>query len=151
VSWDGLAKIQTILETAAAALTPPITIIARGAPFGVSDAQIRWWYEGNEASPAGPDTLGTTQEGLHFVIGVYLPMNGMDIEAAAAADAQIEDADDKIQAGIWADWKLSGSAIDVVVGDSKAGRSHFDNGTQAIALEIPVTWALPDRHSIEVS
>lgn len=153
MSWAGLAKIQTLLESAGAAMIEPITLVRRGAPWSVPQPMIRWWYEGNGDAPAGPDTFNATQEGLQFTIGVYVPWPGLEIEAEAAADRRIEDADDKIQAALWGDVYLGtpgsgNAAMHLQIGDTHAGVVPMATGPAAIALEIPVTYSVADRHAI---
>lgn len=152
--WAGWAKLQSILATAAGTMTVPITLVARGVPLSVPTDMIRYWYDGNGASPFSPgDTLTASQEGVNIRIGVFLRMpGGGTLAGEAAVDDRLENADNAIQGALLDDpflgtFPTTNDATGIEIGDTSTSVENVD-GALVRYLEIPITYGVADRHVI---
>lgn len=149
-TWDGWAKIDTLIRSAGSALSRPITDVRRGIPFSVSGDMVRYWYDGLGTSPFGPDTFTQTQDGIKLSIGVFLKMAGAGNPASdVALDGLVEEADSAIQAALMGDAFLGtfgsgNSAIGVQIEDSSASVEVI-SGAAVRVLLIPVVYGIPDH------
>lgn len=152
-TWDGWAKLDTLIRSAGTNLSAPITDVRRGIPFSVTGRMIRYWYDGMGSSPFSPDTFTSTQDGLRLTIGVFLPMAGAGTPASdTALDGLTEEADAAIQAVLFGDAFLGtfgsgNSAIGIQIEDTSASVESIGNAAVRV-LMIPVVYGIPDHATI---
>ena len=155
VAWDGWDKIGTLLVQAGADVSPAVAVVRRGVPTSVPKEMIRYWYLGTEDSPFAPGhTFSRTQVGIKLMVAVFLPMAGAGSPASEEAlDDRIELLDAAIQSALWSDTYLgnpdigTNSAIGIEITGSDADVVQVGTGWVR-SLEIPVTYAIADRHTI---
>jgi len=155
VAWDGWYKIGDLLRQAGRDVVPPLDFVRRGIPTSVPREMIRYWYTGTEDSPFAPGhTFARTQVGIKLMVAVFLPMSGAGSpEADEALDDRIELLDAAIQSALWSDTYLgdpdtgANSAIGIEITGSDADVVQVGSGWVR-SLEVPVVYAIADRHTI---
>lgn len=139
MSWTGvLDTIGTHLTTAGATITPPITKVRRGEPFHVGIKTLAYWYDGDQESETGGNTVGgVTNIQERVTIRGYWPVPTRDDPRADALEVELQAVNRAIQAALWGDAHLGENCIGLDIGNTSAGWQQWGEAWARV-LTIPL-------------
>lgn len=148
MSWSGvLSTVHTHLTTAGASLSPTITLIRRGEPFSSLERQIAYWYDGDQESTTGGNTLTRVNIQERLTIRCYWPVLNRDAQWMSDIEVQVQAANRAIQSALWGDAHLGENAIGLDIGNTQAGWQPVGEAWIRV-LTIPVLVDLAETEVI---
>jgi hypothetical protein len=143
MTWAGaISALETALTTAAATVNALDTSkepfdVKGGPPFSATSRQVRYWYEGDQESTSGGNTLTRENVEERITIRWYWPVISRDDAWQTAIEIQLQAANRATHSALLGDAHLGEHAIALRIDETTTGWESVGEAWLR-TLDIPI-------------